>query len=87
MTVSGEAPLVRDISGKHGVAVGGFAVASSGNRVVVVATIDNLLKGAASQAMQNINLALVSSPIFPADCVRDTMSMRVFRWIRRCCVE
>src|ERR1700692_3098928 len=57
--VSGEAPLVRDISGKHGVAIGGFAVASSGNRVVVVATIDNLLKGAASQAMQNINLSLV----------------------------
>jgi len=59
ITVTGEAPLVRDISGKHGVAVGGFAVSSSGNRVVVVATIDNLLKGAASQAMQNINLALV----------------------------
>jgi|SRR5271167_847584 len=59
VTVSGEAPLVRDISGKHGVAVGGFAVASSGDRVVVVATIDNLLKGAASQAMQNINLSLV----------------------------
>ena len=62
ITVSGEAPLVRDISGKHGVAVGGFAVASSGNRVVVVATIDNLLKGAASQALQNINLSLVRSP-------------------------
>jgi N-acetyl-gamma-glutamyl-phosphate reductase / acetylglutamate kinase len=59
VAVSGEAPLVRDISGKHGVAIGGFAVASSGNRVVVVATIDNLLKGAASQALQNINLSLV----------------------------
>src|SRR5277367_1350432 len=59
VTVSGEAPLVRDISGKHGFAVGGFAVASSGKRVVIVATIDNLLKGAASQALQNINLSLV----------------------------
>lgn len=59
VAVSGEAPLVRDISGKHGVAVGGFAVASSGKRVIVIATIDNLLKGAASQAMQNINLSLV----------------------------
>lgn len=67
MTVSGEAPLVRDISGKHGVAVGGFAVASSGNRVVVIATIDNLLKGAASQAMQNINLSLVVT-LFLAEC-------------------
>ncbi|TQU04617.1 N-acetyl-gamma-glutamyl-phosphate reductase, partial [Xanthomonas perforans] len=27
-------------------------------RVVVVATLDNLLKGAATQAMQNLNLAL-----------------------------
>ena len=61
VAVTGEAPFVRDISGKHGVAVGGFAVASSGDRVVVVATIDNLLKGAASQAMQNINLSLVSA--------------------------
>jgi N-acetyl-gamma-glutamyl-phosphate reductase / acetylglutamate kinase len=59
VSVSGEAPLVKDISGKHGVAIGGFAVASSGDRVVIVATIDNLLKGAASQAMQNINLSLV----------------------------
>jgi N-acetyl-gamma-glutamyl-phosphate reductase / acetylglutamate kinase len=63
ITVSGEAPLVRDMSGKHGVAVGGFAVASSGDRVVVVATIDNLLKGAASQALQNINLSLVYSTL------------------------
>ncbi|KAH3687695.1 hypothetical protein WICPIJ_001318 [Wickerhamomyces pijperi] len=56
--VSGEAPLVKDISGKHGVVVGGFAVNSKQNRVVVVATIDNLLKGAATQCLQNINLAL-----------------------------
>lgn len=62
ITVSGEPPSVRDISGKHGVAVGGFAVASSGDRVVVVATIDNLLKGAATQALQNINLSLVLAP-------------------------
>ncbi|KAH3672388.1 hypothetical protein WICMUC_004224 [Wickerhamomyces mucosus] len=56
--VSGEAPLVRDISGKHGVVVGGFAVNAKQDRVVVVATIDNLLKGAATQCLQNINLAL-----------------------------
>jgi len=30
-----------------------------GKRVVVVATLDNLLKGAATQAMQNINRAIV----------------------------
>ena len=38
--------------------IGGFDVAPGGKRVVVVATLDNLLKGAATQAMQNLNLAL-----------------------------
>ncbi|MCJ1476197.1 Protein arg-6, mitochondrial [Lambiella insularis] len=56
--VVGEAPLVKAISGKHGLEVGGFGVHSSGKRVVVVATIDNLLKGAATQCLQNMNLAL-----------------------------
>lgn len=58
ISVSGESPVVKDISGKHGVVVGGFAVNSAQDRVVVVATIDNLLKGAATQCLQNINLAL-----------------------------
>ncbi|EGV60582.1 hypothetical protein CANTEDRAFT_110287 [Yamadazyma tenuis ATCC 10573] len=58
ITISGEAPVVKDISGKHGVVVGGFAVNSKEDRVVVVATIDNLLKGAATQCLQNINLTL-----------------------------
>ncbi|KAF2190506.1 bifunctional acetylglutamate kinase/N-acetyl-gamma-glutamyl-phosphate reductase [Zopfia rhizophila CBS 207.26] len=56
--VVGESPLVKAISGKHGVEIGGFAVHSSGKRVVVNATIDNLLKGAATQCLQNMNLAL-----------------------------
>ncbi|OJJ38251.1 hypothetical protein ASPWEDRAFT_35869 [Aspergillus wentii DTO 134E9] len=56
--IVGEAPLVKDIAGRHGVEVGGFAVHSSGKRVVVCATIDNLLKGAATQCLQNMNLAL-----------------------------
>lgn len=53
-----EAPWVSRIAGHHGVQVGGFTVAPGGKRVVVVATLDNLLKGAATQAMQNLNLAL-----------------------------
>ena len=53
-----EAPWVSAIAGKHHVDIGGFAVAPGGRRVVVVATVDNLLKGAATQAMQNLNLAL-----------------------------
>ncbi|KAJ5825348.1 hypothetical protein N7474_002486 [Penicillium riverlandense] len=56
--IVGEAPLVKDIAGRHGVEIGGFAVHSSGKRVVVCATIDNLLKGAATQCLQNMNLAL-----------------------------
>jgi N-acetyl-gamma-glutamylphosphate reductase len=47
-----EIPLVRDNSRKHFVKIGGFGVHSSGKRAVVVATIDNLLKGAATQALQ-----------------------------------
>ncbi|MCC7632989.1 N-acetyl-gamma-glutamyl-phosphate reductase [Stenotrophomonas rhizophila] len=53
-----EAPWVSRIAGRHGVQIGGFDVAPGGKRLVVVATLDNLLKGAATQAMQNLNLAL-----------------------------
>ncbi|NDK37612.1 N-acetyl-gamma-glutamyl-phosphate reductase [Pseudoxanthomonas gei] len=52
-----EAPWVSHVAGRHGVEIGGFTVAPGGKRVVVVATLDNLLKGAATQAMQNLNLA------------------------------
>ncbi|KAJ4227056.1 Protein arg-6, mitochondrial [Fusarium solani] len=56
--VVGEAPLVKDISKKHGVEIGGFAVDKTGKRVIVCATIDNLNKGASTQCLQNMNLAL-----------------------------
>ncbi|KAL8387377.1 hypothetical protein RB595_009946 [Gaeumannomyces hyphopodioides] len=56
--IIGEAPFVKDIANKHGVEIGGFQVHSSGRRVVVCATIDNLLKGAATQCLQNMNLSL-----------------------------
>jgi N-acetyl-gamma-glutamyl-phosphate reductase len=52
-----DAPWVSRIAGQHGVEIGGFSVAPGGKRLVVVATLDNLLKGAATQAMQNINIA------------------------------
>ncbi|KAG0024831.1 hypothetical protein BGZ82_010342 [Podila clonocystis] len=51
-------PLVKENAGKHFARIGGFGVHSNGKRVVVVATIDNLLKGAATQAVQNLNLSL-----------------------------
>jgi N-acetyl-gamma-glutamyl-phosphate reductase len=53
-----EAPWVSRIAGKHYAEIGAFTLAPGGKRVVVVATLDNLLKGAATQAMQNLNLAL-----------------------------
>lgn len=53
-----EAPWVSRIAGKHGAQIGAFTVAADKKRVVVVSTLDNLLKGAATQAMQNLNRAL-----------------------------
>ena len=53
-----EAPWVSAIAGKHHVDIGGFTLSADGKRVVVVATLDNLLKGAATQAIQNINRAI-----------------------------
>jgi len=55
--VQDAAPWVSRIAGAHHVALGGFAVSGDGRRLVVVATEDNLLKGAATQALQNLNLA------------------------------
>ncbi|MBO9662731.1 N-acetyl-gamma-glutamyl-phosphate reductase [Dokdonella sp.] len=52
-----EAPWVSAIAGRHHAEIGGFALAPGGKRVVVVATLDNLLKGAATQALQNLNRA------------------------------
>ncbi len=51
------APWVSAIAGRHHVEIGGFALSEDGRRVVVVSTLDNLLKGAATQALQNLNLA------------------------------
>ena len=45
------------IAGRHHVELGGFTLSDDGRRLVVVATEDNLLKGAATQALQNLNLA------------------------------
>jgi N-acetyl-gamma-glutamyl-phosphate reductase common form len=56
--LSAEPPLVRDNAGKHHVAIGGLSISKNGRHAVVVATIDNLLGGAATQALRNLNLAL-----------------------------
>jgi len=53
-----EIPLVRDSAGKHDVVIGGLTVSEDGLHAVVVATIDNLLGGAATQALRYLYLAL-----------------------------
>ncbi len=58
VTVTEDAPWVSQVAHRHHAEVGGFALSDDGKRVVVVATLDNLLKGAATQAMQNINRAI-----------------------------
>ena len=53
-----EIPELRDGAGHPGVVIGGFETSADGLNAVVIAAEDNLLKGAAVQAIQNINLAL-----------------------------
>ena len=51
-------PEVRDVRGSHRVIIGGFSVSETNPaHVSLVAVLDNLLKGAATQAVQNLNLA------------------------------
>ncbi len=50
--------VARDGSRRHGVTLGGFTYDAASRRVALVSCIDNLLKGAATQAIQNMNLAL-----------------------------
>ncbi len=54
--VSDEAPLVRDVALSHEVRVGGLEVSVDRKSFALVATIDNLLGGAATQALRNLNL-------------------------------
>ncbi len=56
--ITEEIPELRDGTGRLGVLIGGFDTSADGLNVVVVAALDNLLKGAAVQAIQNVNLAL-----------------------------
>lgn len=55
--IQDDAPWVSAIAGKPGALVGGFTMGEVGRRVVLVSVLDNLLKGAATQALQNLNLA------------------------------
>lgn len=59
MLAQGQVPDVASHgSYKHGVTVGGFTYDPASGRAGLVSCIDNLLKGAATQAVQNLNLSL-----------------------------
>jgi len=57
--VSKEIPQVTAVQGSPDVHIGGFTVDERNSaQVSLIVVLDNLLKGAASQALQNLNLAL-----------------------------
>lgn len=58
IAISDKIPELREGTGNNGVIIGGFEISEDGHHGVIVAAEDNLLKGAAVQAVQNINLAL-----------------------------
>lgn len=56
--ITDDTPELADGTNLLGVLLGGFTVSEDGRSVVIVGAEDNLLKGAAVQAVQNMNLAL-----------------------------
>lgn len=50
-------PQISQVRFKQNARVGGFSMSQDGTRLVVYSVLDNLLKGAASQALQNLNNA------------------------------
>jgi N-acetyl-gamma-glutamyl-phosphate reductase len=57
--ITDSAPRTRDVSGTNFCDIGVF---SSGNRVILVSAIDNLIKGASGAAVQNFNLMMGLGP-------------------------
>lgn len=58
ISLRSDAPELKEGTNLTGVIIGGFTLSEDGKCAVVVAAEDNLLKGAAVQAIQNVNLAL-----------------------------
>ena len=56
--VLSEIPNVQQVVNTPDCIIGGISVSDDGMRVSTVSVLDNLAKGAASQAMQNINISL-----------------------------
>ena len=72
LMAKGEYPETRWVKGSNFVDIG-FAVDERTGRIIVIGAIDNLVKGAAGQAVQNMNLlfglaetlGLEQAPMFP----------------------
>lgn len=58
ITVVEDIPEPAMIAGQPGALVGGFGLSGDGRHLTVVSVLDNLQKGAAVQALQNLTLAL-----------------------------
>lgn len=56
--LSEDMPEPAMIAGQPGAIIGGFGLSGDGRSLVMVSVLDNLLKGAAVQALQNVSLAL-----------------------------
>lgn len=57
-----ETPVIKQVINTNACIIGGITLSSNGKRATVISCLDNLLKGAASQALQNINIALGLEP-------------------------
>lgn len=50
-------PTIQEVAGMHHATIGGFSLDKSNKNLTMYSVIDNLLKGAATQAIQNLNSA------------------------------
>ena len=64
----GKLPATKDVRGANYCDIG-LNVHESGDRMVVVSAIDNLVKGASGQAVQNMNIMLGYPEILGLDVV------------------
>lgn len=55
--VQTDIPEISDVRETNWCSLGGATLGNTGQRLVLISVLDNLLKGAASQAIQNLNLA------------------------------
>ena len=53
--MEGKIPELHDVQNTNYCCIGGFEIDNS-SQLVVVSTIDNLIKGASGQAVQNMNI-------------------------------